>query len=912
MEKFCRKFGLLITLLLANTIFFILYLRFFRGNAVYLYTDIGSDSVTSSLPIISMLQRMFETGNFSGYSLNAGLGSDLTSILVKYLNPIKFPLLFFSGDRLPLGLMLSMLIQTNVTAFFSWIFFKNLFRHGTGALFSSLAWTFSGYITLWSQNLTIGSCMAMFTVVMAAALFALRKPSVRHNLLLSLSLALFLITNYYYTYMTGFYCLFFLIFLCILEENSITEFFIKGLELLGAAVFAIGLAAIGIVPSITGFASSVRTSSVGSGLKHLVTLSVRGIICMLGRLFSVNTFGVGDHFTGLMNYYECAALSTTVLVIFSVVYLLTRKQTRAAVIAALLLSCASLYIKNTGAILQFNSGVQRYSFMICFTAAASVGLFIKMIMTDPDRKALLFSSGLSLSFTAGFFIFLWKKGSSYGFTVNTHTLKLAACAVFAFSVLLVLLALSGKRMRVFMTYVMLFVLSAELIVMNSETLYSRTYVTKENYTDLAAGFGIKEAVSAIQEYDDGLYRISASSDSDDANAGMLLDFPASSTYSNTNSAALGTLEQAFGTSQLSQNHFLADDSNFGIFTLLAGKYLIKDNSSASADTPSAALYQKIGETSDGRKAIYENISALPFGYLYTKQMSSAEAEELSLPERIAALGQACFRTNGISSIDDENADEASAERVFDETELSSLFSINDILTSGRDANCLKLRKTSTGIIFMPDGGDPYLFYDIGPAEEGTVRLLYMKLGSTAYNGTRQMEIFFMSEGDENPDAGDSRIFTISDGFDETCIVIPDDVTTIRLDFPQDSTNTDVTELSILTLNSAQELFSNLGTDVTDIKMENGTYTAVLHSDEGGIFCVPLLYSSSWTASVNGERVPVQNINGGLIGIAVDSGTTEIRLEYRTPVNKIAAGISLLLLVFSVVLFILSPDRKKRK
>ena len=76
-------------LLGGNLVFFVLYSRFLTGRAVYLYTDIGSDSVASSLPLITLLERMFRAGRFGGYELTAGLGSDTTATFMKYLNPVK-------------------------------------------------------------------------------------------------------------------------------------------------------------------------------------------------------------------------------------------------------------------------------------------------------------------------------------------------------------------------------------------------------------------------------------------------------------------------------------------------------------------------------------------------------------------------------------------------------------------------------------------------------------------------------------------------------------------------------------------------------------------------------------------------------------------------------------------------------
>ena len=80
-------------LLFASFIFLVLYRRFLFGSAVYLYSDIGSDSVASSYPILVMLSRLFQAGDFSFYTLSSGLGADnpdmsLTRFYAQTLDPL--------------------------------------------------------------------------------------------------------------------------------------------------------------------------------------------------------------------------------------------------------------------------------------------------------------------------------------------------------------------------------------------------------------------------------------------------------------------------------------------------------------------------------------------------------------------------------------------------------------------------------------------------------------------------------------------------------------------------------------------------------------------------------------------------------------------------------------------------------
>ena len=898
MEKFNRKFGGIVILILANAVFFALYYRFFTGDAVYLYTDIGSDSTNSSLPIISMLQRLVELSDYSGYSLNAGLGSSTLPWLLKYLNPMKLPLLLFGGSRLPIGIIVELLIQTNVTALFSWLFMRRLLGHGTAALFASLAWTFSAYITLWSQNLTTGCCMAMFTVVMAALLPVIEKPTLRRNLVLTLVLALFLMTDYYYCYMTAFFVLVFLIFWSAANGRSFAGFFVSGLEILGCAVFAGVLAAFALIPSLTGFTGSGRTSALSIVHAKFQVLNARELFSLLGRLFSANTLGVGNAYNGTMNYYEEALLSTTVLAVVAVIYLLAREETRLITFFAVITACAALLIKNTGSIVQFNIGVQRYSFMIAFAETIAVGFFIRAIMTQPYSIPLFWSVIISLALLAAVFLFLAVFDTRLGLRTDLRPLKFAAAVAAAFSVLLIIYAL-GFRISSVIPYICLMVLMAELVFMNYDTIFERSLVSGEQYQEIMSGGGCADSISGLRKDDPELYRISASTDTDLSNLGMLLDFPSVSVYNNTNPTALSSLTKAHGTCELSPNHFMPTGFEFGQLQLLSAKYLIRPASGLSADTPVSAFYEQSGTSADGKNIIYKSKDALPFGYFYTRQISAADAKELSLPERIVALSQAYYRTDGISTVPGTEAEEESEVH----PEVDSLFAVTDLLMSGRNENHLKQRKTSSGIVFQPTGGDPYLYYNIGEAKKDSVRMLYIRLKSTAFNRVRHMQIFYMSGENEDPDPADSRLFFLGRGYPEMCLLIPDDVVRIRLDFPEDYLDTNVTELDLLESTELGGMFRDLSdTDISDISMQGNTYSAEVNAKKSGMLCIPLLYSGNWTASVNGTKTDVSSINGGLTGIPLEAGISQVVLKWETPFFYTGLVLSAAVLIAWVVLF----------
>ena len=65
MRRIFKEHPIILLLILTNLVFFVLYRRFLFKGAVFMYSDVGSDSLSSSYPIIAELSRLFETRTFS-------------------------------------------------------------------------------------------------------------------------------------------------------------------------------------------------------------------------------------------------------------------------------------------------------------------------------------------------------------------------------------------------------------------------------------------------------------------------------------------------------------------------------------------------------------------------------------------------------------------------------------------------------------------------------------------------------------------------------------------------------------------------------------------------------------------------------------------------------------------------------
>ena len=125
-----KTLPVLVLFALTNLVFICLYARFILGDAVYMYADIGNDSLSSSYPLLVLLSRLFHNGGFSTYAITDGLGTDITSLYLQYINPVKLLMLLFPTERLPEAILLSTFIQVKSFKLVSFIshFFKVSFE----------------------------------------------------------------------------------------------------------------------------------------------------------------------------------------------------------------------------------------------------------------------------------------------------------------------------------------------------------------------------------------------------------------------------------------------------------------------------------------------------------------------------------------------------------------------------------------------------------------------------------------------------------------------------------------------------------------------------------------------------------------------------------------------------------------
>lgn len=81
-------------------------------------------------------------------------------------------------------------------------------------------------------------------------------------------------------------------------------------------------------------------------------------------------------------------------------------------------------------------------------------------------------------------------------------------------------------------------------------------------------------------------------------------------------------------------------------------------------------------------------------------------------------------------------------------------------------------------------------------------------------------------------------------------------------------------------------------NLENLTVDGGYVRGTAHPDSAGILALSIPYSDNWTCTVNGEAYETFAVNGVFTGIALEPGAYEIELRYTNKAFVLSAGISL--------------------
>lgn len=872
---------------IVTLMFAVIYSKYIFGGYAYVFSvagDIGGDTVQSYYPLYSLISGFIHSLNFDIFSLQSGLGADLSFIFSYFCNPLDLLVCLFTENTLYIGIILSTYLKILFISLFSFAYFNDVLKNNSSALLSTIAWTFCSFIILWGQHYHFCTQMLNFTIFVLL-LHKWLSGGKKYIYILVLFMSFFMINSYYFFYISGVFSVFYVFFYKLFCGEKIKKIIIKISQLAGLAFCSIATAAVFMIPIIYSFTSSERGLGLFSFdllIKLLRPYDMHLYVTGLSRLISPDLVGNGFSvpWSGSINYYETAFLTSSILSFFALSYCLFFAKFKNKARVILLLSTVLISVPVFTHFLTFNMQAQRWTFCLIFIGALAIGHLGDFILNNDNNKLrkVSFISAIIL-FVLSVTLLLFEY-----FDYIDISMKLFA-VIILFALIYFIIISSRKfngRQKIQLCIGLMII---ELVSFNYPSVSNRGVQKADEFNSLYND-GTEKAVDFLKQMDNSLYRISKTYDSVFLNDPLAQDYYGVTSYSSYHTKEAWAFAKLYGGEYKIRSHpnyikFYEEN----IIGILGGKYIL-----SIEELEDFELIKHIDSI-----YIYKNSHYVPFGSYYNFEYYENLITELPLMDRLDALGSGYFTPE---------------ETGLDESEFSNNFRKEDFnLKEATCQNCI-IRESGDGFEVEGKTSDMMIYreYDI-PKNSKDIPLDFIHLSFSASEAAK-LQIYFDTGKDFSE--LESESFAVKKG--ENLIYIPlsqyNDFKRIRIDLVDNLQVVSVKEISYVIDANANSLEEGL----TNATFIDSTLKGNVENkgENERMMMIPITYSENWNAALNGKNTKVFKINEGLIGVLVPNGNYSFTLKYSIKYFYIGAAISLASLTTFVIVIYLNVIKRKKK
>jgi len=604
-----------------------IYLDYLLLDKLFLFKDIGSDTINASYPHLIHLADYLRTDGNPMWSFNRGMGQSIVAVGMG--SPFEWPLFALGSNQLAYGIVYIEVLKIILGGGIFYLYLRQLSLNSYVCTVGGLLYAFSGYMIL-------GGTWYIFSteaVYLALLLYAFERY-LQHGVWWPLPIAVALIAASYAFDLYTHTVLFTLYGVLRYYEHhgwngrAISVFFLKvaSLGLLGA-----GIAAVFLFANVEEILQSHRVSGGGSLINLLqnhsaFSLADKGAnVVALMRAFSSSMTGVGSNYHGMINYLEdpllyCGLIS--LLLSPQVFIFLSRRQKiiYGALALTFVLPIAFPYFRY--AFWLFAGDYYRVlSLFISLVAILFALKALQNIMSSNRLNPKLLVITLVVLLVGLFYPY--ELTDQYAQMLINPALKLST-AVFLCLYALLIVGISQEKTRFAASTLLIIGICFELTMSASMTVNFRPVISatefkkRSGYNDHSV-----ELISSIKKNDPGIYRIektysSGPSNHTSLNDGMVQGYWGTSAYQSLNKGSYLEFLDAMG--------LISDDINRAGRRWIVGlrgrpillqfasvKYLL------SKDPKLIKTYEDWGFRTIGQAgdiAAMINPFALPFGYTY--------------------------------------------------------------------------------------------------------------------------------------------------------------------------------------------------------------------------------------------------------------------------------------------------------
>lgn len=806
-----------------------------------------------------------------------GYGSDILSTLNYYAigDPINLIYVFSNKYNAEYFYDFAMILRLYLAGLAFVSFGNYLKKDQFGTLFGSMAYIFSGYVMLGGLRhpFFLNPMIYLPLLIMGVEkIYRKERPYI-----FTITVAVAAISNFYFFYMLTAVTV---IYAFIRFPNYKEDGFFKTLgRFAGWYLLGVGISALILLPVLIGFMGNARTNNgTNYFMKWFYTDKYYKAIIL--------------QWVGYKNFARATTLNYISLSYCSLIALfLKRDKKRMAYKAAAIISILCLVSPICSYMLHgFSYPMSRWVFAVSFMAGAVI------MEVYPDLIALTKPQKIGILIGVIFYYVFYK--------INAADVERTQIAAHVLILTCIVLIIINEVRFISESSLKHWIMGAIVVgsVVTSAYGHFSLKVTKFTNQYLKSGTAYKtlcsketKILNSKKKANDHLYRVD-DVDSSILNWGLINRIPTTTNYFSITDGNVSQTLQDLGLNRYQYKfRFRRLDQRQGLSALFGVKYLI-DNPS---DTRKVSKEYKL--IKEGKEvSLYENPNVFPFGYTYDTYLTKDQYDNLNALQKEEAMLHSVI-------VEDDHA------------------SISDLKPSDHQSD-MKIKNIGTDyFIHKNKGGMKEIKIKIPKEDIKENAYLYLqgvrceRIGKK--NTKHQIQEAINSNGFHVSIDGCNKYLTIGEkngtydlGDREYLVKIPEDIkdNTVSLIFRKKD-DYRIKKISIV-WQDQKKLDQAINERKNSEHLENISYDGGNHfsgqitTSSSKMLCIPMVYNKGWKATDNGKPVKVEKVNGMFLGIHLDKGMHEIKLDYTTPGLKIGAVITM----FSMIIFLgIYVKRKKQ-
>ena len=291
--------------LISGIVLFVFW-DFLTFQKLYLFLDIGSDTLNASLPKFYHISQYLREYGIPGWSFNQGMGQNIYPFAIG--DPFNFILYLFGTPYLVFVIVYVEILKIFIGGIFFFLYLKQLKISNFSSILGGLFYSFSSF------NIVGGSWLNCSTEAAHVAFMLFALELFYQNKKYFLLPIPFFLFGAYYSFNLYIYGIISFLYL-VLRYYYNNGFQIRGLiRLIGKFIplYILGVfaSAVFLFPNALQYLESPRVGGDSSYFSVLATFSnlkfidLNQLLTSIMRLFSNDLLGTGSNFTGWRNYFE--------------------------------------------------------------------------------------------------------------------------------------------------------------------------------------------------------------------------------------------------------------------------------------------------------------------------------------------------------------------------------------------------------------------------------------------------------------------------------------------------------------------------------------------------------------------------------------------------------------------------------